>query len=172
VRRVILSAYQATWRDDYEREAALLQMTFAVKMTGIHHIGSTSIPGMPAKPIIDILVAVKDIQRIDLFNASLEQQGYIPKGEYGIPGRRFFIKGSEINHSHHVHIFQEKSGEIPRHLRFRDYLISHADEARQYAQLKTNLANQFPLNIEAYQNGKKQFIGTIDDLAIIWRQKQ
>lgn len=124
---------------------------------------------MPAKSIIDVLMAVKNIQKIDSFNKKMQHMGYIPKGENGIPGRRFFIKGDELHHTHHLHIFQQGNADIDRHLNFRDYLIAHPKEASEYAQLKKELAKRFPLDIDAYQTGKDQFIREIDQKAKIWK---
>lgn len=138
----------------------------------IHHIGSTSIPGMAAKPIIDILMVVKDIQRIDEFNPIMNQNGYHAKGENGITGRRFFFKGSDLIHTFHLHIFQTSSAEIKRHLNFRDFLIAHPKEARQYAQLKIQLSKKYPIEIDAYQEGKNRFIHAIDQQAAVWAGKR
>lgn len=134
----------------------------------IYHIGSTSIPGMAAKPIIDMLMVVKDIQRIDEYNPIMSQMGYHPKGENGIEGRRFFYKGSDLVHTSHLHVFQTGSAEIKRHLNFRDFLIAHPEEARQYALLKIQLSKQYPKDIDAYQEGKNGFIQAIDQEAAIW----
>jgi GrpB-like predicted nucleotidyltransferase (UPF0157 family) len=171
IRQVNLTVHQSSWQDQYEKEASLLKKIFQGEMVEIHHIGSTSIPGMPAKPIIDILMAVQDILKIDQYNSIMQKNGYIPKGENGIPGRQFFIKGTDVNHSHHLHIFQAGSAEINRHLLFRDYLIVHPKEADRYAQLKLKLAKEHSLDIDAYQKGKDAFIKAIDKRAAMWGKK-
>jgi GrpB-like predicted nucleotidyltransferase (UPF0157 family) len=91
----------------------------------------------------------------------------VAKGEFGIPGRRFFYKGSD-RRSHHLHIFQEGSPEIDRHLRFRDFMISHPKEAAEYAQLKRGLASRFRSDIDSYCHGKDAFIKEIDAKAEAW----
>jgi len=165
IRKVTVSAYQPSWQKNYELEAAQLSNIFGEELVEIHHIGSTSIPGMDAKPIIDILLVVHDIQKIDTYNKKLQHTGYIPKGEYGIPGRRFFIKGDELHHTHHIHVFQKGNADITRHIKFRDYLITHPEEAREYARLKHELAIRHHLDIESYQAGKEAFIKQIDQKA-------
>jgi GrpB-like predicted nucleotidyltransferase (UPF0157 family) len=171
-RRVVVIPYQLDWLEKYEIEAAKLMRIFLGEAVQIHHIGSTSIPGMPAKPIIDMLMVVKDIQKIDDFNAIMENNGYTPKGENGIPGRRFFYKGDEMVHIYHLHVFQSGSSEIQRHLAFRDYLIAHPEEAQQYAKLKIGLSNQFPYNIDAYQDGKEELIIMNDYCAADWLRRK
>jgi GrpB-like predicted nucleotidyltransferase (UPF0157 family) len=169
VRKVEVTAYDPLWVKEYEKEAANLNKIFGGELLEIHHIGSTSIPGMHAKPIIDVLMVVNNIQKIDSFNKKMQRTGYIPKGENGMPGRRFFIKGDELHHTHHLHIFQNGHADIARHVNFRDYLIAHPREACEYALLKQALANRYQLDIDAYQSGKEQFIKEIDQKIKVWR---
>lgn len=90
----------------------------------IYHIGSTAIEGIYAKPIIDILAEVEDINNVDNYNEQMKSLGYIPKGEYGIKGRRFFLKGL-YHRTHHVHIFEKGDSQVERYINFRDYMIEH-----------------------------------------------
>ena len=129
-------------------EAEKLNVIFEHEMIAIYHIGSTSVPGLKAKPIIDIMAVVKDINNVDKYNLEMRKIGYVPKGENGIVQRRYFQKGGD-NRTHHVHIFQIGSSEITRHLAFRDYLIAHPDEMKKYGTLKQNLAHKFPLNMNS-----------------------
>jgi len=122
----------------YEEEAIKLRRIFGEQLVAIHHIGSTSIPGLEAKPIIDIMPVVEDINSVDEHNESMREIGYEPKGENGIPERRYFQKGGD-NRSHHVHIFQVGSPHVERHLAFRDYLRTHPIEAREYGDFKQKL---------------------------------
>lgn len=140
------------------------------EVVAIHHIGSTAIPNTWAKPIIDILVEVHDIERIDEFNEEMLQRGYMPRGEFGIPGRRYFRKGSDEARTHHVHAFQTGHPEIERHLNFRDYLIAHPEEAQAYGRLKGILARQFPEAIGCYTEAKSGFIEEMDRRASAWRE--
>jgi GrpB-like predicted nucleotidyltransferase (UPF0157 family) len=169
-RRVIVTAYQPGWHDCFEREALAPKDIFKGEILEIHHIGSTSITGMPAKPTIDMLMVVKDIQQIDRYNPIMSQKGYHAKGENEIEGRRFFFNGNDLVHTFHLHIFQTSSTEIKRHLNFRNFLIAHKEEARQYAQLKIQLSNEYPANVDTYQEGKNEFIKAIDQKAGIWAE--
>lgn len=134
-------------------------------MVAIEHIGSTAIPGIKAKPIIDILLVVRDIERVDAKNNAMQNLGYEALGEYGIPGRRYFRKRKGEEDTHHVHTFQEGNPEVQRHVLFRDYLRAHADEAQAYTRLKERLAEQFQHDIDVYTEGKSGFIQRIDQLA-------
>ena len=117
--------YCSGWPELYRQEAEKISKILGEQLVAIHHIGSTSVPGLPAKPIIDILPVVKEISAVDAHNAQFEALGYEPRGEYGIPGRRFFRKGLE-HRTHHIHIFQESDQpNILRHVAVRDYLRAH-----------------------------------------------
>jgi GrpB-like predicted nucleotidyltransferase (UPF0157 family) len=159
--------YDTAWSAMFREEKKMMRRILKDEVLEIHHIGSTAIPGMYSKPTIDILVVVRKIEKVDDFNAPMSEIGYVAKGEFGIPGRRFFYKGSD-RRSHHLHIFQEGSPEIDRHLRFRDFMISHPKEAAEYAQLKRGLASRFRSDIDSYCHGKDAFIKEIDAKAEAW----
>lgn len=168
VRKVEVCSYNEMWSFMFAEEAEKLKAILGQEMAGIHHIGSTSVPGLTAKPIIDIMPVVKDIHRVDPFNEVMKKIGYEPKGENGIPGRRYFQKGGD-NRTHHVHIYQVGSDEIERHLAFRDYLREHPDVVKSYGDLKMKLAGQFPYDIESYINGKDQPVREIEAEALKWK---
>ncbi|HMD54213.1 MAG TPA: GrpB family protein, partial [Phycisphaerae bacterium] len=103
-------------------------------------------------------------------NAQLQALGYIAMGEYGIPGRRYFRKDDAAgNRTHQIHTFQTGSPQIERHLAFRDFMSTHGEYANQYAALKRRLAEQHPDDIEAYMDGKDEFIKQMDIKAAAWR---
>lgn len=160
--------YCAAWPELYRQEAEKISEILGEQLVTIHHIGSTSVPGLSAKPIIDILPVVKEISAVDAHNAQFEALGYEPRGEYGIPGRRFFRKGIE-RRTHHIHIFQESDHQnILRHVAVRDYLRAHPEAAAAYAALKRKLAAQFPRDIEAYCDGKDSFVKALEQKALAW----
>ncbi len=97
--------YNANWPVMFEQESTLIQHALGTNCLIIHHIGSTSVPGLPAKPIIDILPVVKNILGVDKTTTAMEGLGYQAKGEYGIVFRRFFQKGNNIR-THHVHVYE------------------------------------------------------------------
>jgi GrpB-like predicted nucleotidyltransferase (UPF0157 family) len=103
-------------------------------------------------------VEVQNIETIDKFNEEMKKQVYLPQGDFGISGRRFFIKGTKIHRTHHIHIFQTGNPEIQKHLNFRDYMRQNPEEVVRYAKLKQNLARRFPHDIEKYMAGKNDFI--------------
>lgn len=110
-------------------------------------------PGLEAKPIIDIMPVVRDIILVSEYNHAMQNIGYEPKGENGTKGRRFFQKGG-VNRTHDLHIFQVGSPEIKRHLVFRDYLKAHSEAVNEYGKLKRKLAQQYPYDIESYIRGE------------------
>jgi len=168
MRTIEVVPHDPAWEQAYRTEAAQLFRIFAPRLRCVYHIGSTAIDGIKAKPVIDLLVEVDDIMTFDAYQIPMQRLGYIPKGEYGIKGRRFFIKGAEEHHTHHVHVFQAGHPEIARHLEFRDYLQVHPDESHAYGLLKEELACKFPHDITAYTNGKTGFIKDIEQKAHVW----
>lgn len=153
--------YNPEWPEMFESEAAVIKQALGSNCITIHHIGSTSVPGLSAKPIIDMLPVVRDIQEVDTATKAMESLGYEAKGEFGIAFRRYFQKGKNIR-THNVHVYQESDPEISRYLKFRDWMRSHADDAENYAKLKTELAAKFPQDILSYCNGKDAFVASID----------
>jgi GrpB-like predicted nucleotidyltransferase (UPF0157 family) len=169
-RKVIVVPHDLSWQRAFLDESQHLASALGDNMVNIYHIGSTSIPTIYAKPIIDILIAVKDLAKVDDLIISIEALGYIGMGEFGITGRRFFKKdNSEGIRTHHIHTFETGSPQIDRHLAFRDYLISHPETALEYSELKQQLAQKYPTDIESYMDGKAEFIGEIDEKAARWR---
>lgn len=162
-RTVEVVPYNPNWEQNFKDEAKKIKKIFEEICVDIHHIGSTAIPLVKAKPIIDIMAEVKDINKVDNCNKQMEELGYKALGEYGIPKRRFFQKGGN-NRTHYVHIFQTGNKEIKRHIAFRDYLISHPEKAKEYSSLKEKLEKKYRYDIDKYQEGKDKFIKKIDKL--------
>ena len=171
LRRICVVSHDELWPGLFAAESAALAAAFGGRATEIHHVGSTSVTGLPAKPIIDILVITDDIGQVDSLNPALIALGYEPQGEYGIPGRRFFTKGSDLNRSHHVHVFQQDHPEVGAMLDFRDYLCSHPRQAAEYGRLKEELAVLCEDDIIAYNAGKDAFVKELIGEARAWRQE-
>ena len=163
--------YTSEWLDLYRQEAALLRGVFGDELVEIHHIGSTSVPGLQAKPIIDMMPLVRQIERIDSFNEAMAALGYEAMGELGIAGRRYFRKGGD-DRTHQAHVFQVDDPNVERHLAFRDYLRAHPDVAAQYGELKAKLAQQFPTDIYGYMDGKDAFVKAVEKEAVLWYRNQ
>jgi GrpB-like predicted nucleotidyltransferase (UPF0157 family) len=153
--------YNSQWPQIFEAEAKLIKKALGDNCIAIHHIGSTAIPGLSAKPVIDILPVVKSLIDVDKSVEAMEQIGYEALGEYGIPLRRFFQKGGDMR-THHVHVFEKGNPLILQHLKFRDWLISHPDDAKAYQELKLKLASKFSNDSESYVKGKEIFIQSIE----------
>ncbi|MBT2722593.1 GrpB family protein [Bacillus sp. ISL-46] len=168
MRKTKILSWTEDWGKSYRQEEIKLKKVFKDELIDIFHIGSTSIPTIGyAKPIIDILIVVKDIEKVDLFNDEMRALGYEPRGENGIAGRRYFPKGKD-NRTHHLHIFQVGSEHIKTYLDFKEYLIKNPSEAKKYGELKINLAKQFPNDHYKYQDGKQQFVNELADKAKEW----
>lgn len=158
--KIVLQPYQAAWAEMFQKERLQLEEAFAGLGIDFYHIGSTSIPGCSAKPTIDILGVTGDITAVDAYNEVMSKLRYEAKGEYGMPGRRFFQRKTVS--PVHLHIFEDSNPEVERHLRFRDYLTRYPDKAAEYSQLKLRLAQEFPENINQYILGKEAWIKSID----------
>jgi GrpB-like predicted nucleotidyltransferase (UPF0157 family) len=161
--------HNPAWKSAFEREAARITDTLGDLVTAIHHIGSTAIAGMPAKPIIDVLLEVEDLGRLDRDTPRLEAMGYEAKGEFGIPGRRYFRKENARGaRTHHVQAFEAGSSHVARHLAFRDYMIAHPEAAHTYGALKQRLALEHPDDSEAYTDGKDAYVKDQERRALAW----
>ena len=161
MRKAEVVPWTAKWLELYLEEEDLLRSVFLDELLEIHHIGSTSVPGIGcAKPIIDILAVVRDIDKVDDCNERMMRCGYTPRGENGIAGRRYFTKGG-IRRTHHVHVYEAGHINIARHLNFKAYLMHHPEEARAYGELKRRLAREFPDDVRAYQEGKEDMVAEL-----------
>lgn len=155
-------AYNNEWPGMFEAEAKLIKQVFGDNCLAIHHIGSTAIPGLAAKPIIDILPVVKNILEVDTVNTGMEKLGYEAKGEYGMLFRRYFQKGGD-HRTHQVHVYENGNPEIERYLKFRDWMRAHAADRETYGKLKQELAEKYPNDILSYCMGKDVFVASIDN---------
>lgn len=168
--QVVVVPHDSRWAAMFRDEAARVATALGANVVAAHHIGSTAIPTIWAKPILDLLVEVGDVAAIDLRNAAMESLGYEPRGEFGIPGRRFFRKDDDRGvRTHHVHAFAAGDPQVGRHLAFRDFMLAHADWARRYDELKRRLVAECDGDIERYMDGKDPFIKEVDALAAVWR---
>lgn len=171
IRKIEVVEYDKIWPELFQKEADLIREIFKDEIVEIYHIGSTSVPGLKAKPIIDIMPVVNNIENIDKYNEKMKNLGYEPKGEYGIKGRRFFMKGGE-DRTHHVHMFQEDNVEaIERHLAVRDYLRVNKEEAEKYGYIKTEGALKYPNDIKGYCDYKDKFVKYLEKKALCWKNK-
>ncbi|QVY61759.1 GrpB family protein [Cytobacillus gottheilii] len=167
MRKVEVSPYNSDWIKLFESEAEKIKLIFGRDLLAIHHIGSTAVEGLSAKPVIDIMPIVHNVYRVDAHNEAMISLGYEPKGENGIRGRRYFQKGGN-DRTHHIHIYQEGSIDIARHIAFRDYLRNHPKIKELYGELKMQLASIYPYDIDAYIKGKEPLVKQIEQKALQW----
>jgi GrpB-like predicted nucleotidyltransferase (UPF0157 family) len=172
--RVEVVPHNPTWRNEFESESKQVTLALGENVVAVHHIGSTAIPNIYAKPVIDLLVEVKDITQVDERNYAMEALDYEVMGEFGLPGRRYFRKDNEAGvRTHHVHTFEAVSPESERHLAFRDYMIAHLEDAQQYSELKRALVKKLHgSDIKGYMDGKDGFIKQIEKRAVAWSRLQ
>ncbi|HIY63369.1 MAG TPA: GrpB family protein [Candidatus Mediterraneibacter stercoripullorum] len=158
--------YDPEWPLKYMRERDKITEILKDNCISIYHIGSTSVPGLAAKPIIDIMVAVRSLERVDMAAEKFADIGYEYLGEFGIAGRRYLRKGGD-ERTHQIHIFQADDwNNIGRHLAFRDYMRTHEKERDEYAKIKKDLAQKFPYDIDGYCKGKENFVREMEERAL------
>jgi GrpB-like predicted nucleotidyltransferase (UPF0157 family) len=167
--RVLVVPYDPQWPREFEREADEVRDALGATLLAIHHIGSTSIPGIHAKPVIDMLAVVADLAQLDARSDEMRRLGYQAMGEFGIAGRRYFRRDDAAGRrTHQLHAFADGSPHVTRHLAFRDFLRAHPEPARAYGELKRKLAAARPDDIEAYMDGKDALIKEMERQALAW----
>jgi GrpB-like predicted nucleotidyltransferase (UPF0157 family)/aminoglycoside phosphotransferase (APT) family kinase protein/GNAT superfamily N-acetyltransferase len=155
--RIEVTPYNQNWPNLFETEANAIKEALGDNCIEIHHIGSTSVPRLAAKPIIDMIPVVRDIALVDASSPNMIALGYEVKGEYGMLFRRYFKKDG-----YNIHVYESGSGEIDRCIKFRDWMRYHPVDRDAYAALKQKLAEQFPNDILSYCTGKDEFVAAID----------
>ena len=159
-KKVRLLSYNPEWKKLYKKEEKLLRSAIG-EYVDIQHVGSTSIPGCKAKPIIDIAVGVKSLKLGEKCIKPLEKLGYEYKQDAGIKGRHFFAKGSEMYRTHYVHIEKINGKLWKNHILFRDYLRSHKEVVKKYNELKEKLAKKYKDDRDTYTVKKGPFMKRI-----------
>ena len=161
VTSIIIAPYDPQWPILFEQEKHLLIEALNKWPLIIEHIGSTAVPGLAAKPIIDIMIGIESLEMANPeFIAALAHLGYeyVPEYEKEIPDRRYFRKNSQEGvRTHQIHVAQQASEFWHRHLTFRDYLRTHPEAAQEYAELKQHLATMYT-DTQEYAQAKSDFI--------------
>lgn len=166
---ITLVDYDPLWPEQFSEEAARIEAALGDSIVVIEHFGSTAVPGLSAKPVIDLLVAVRSLTEARTRAVpALEALGYGYWRDDPAPDRLFFVKGLPPNgpRTHHVHVVEQTASHDPRlgeftfanRLLFRDYLRAHPEEAEHYAALKRSLLVQFSEDREAYTSGKTEYV--------------
>ncbi len=162
--------YDPNWPVVFSRLAAVIKHQLGQAVQSIEHVGSTSVPGLPAKPIIDLDVVIAEEAELPQVCALLAELGYQHQGNQGIEGREAFKREDETVPwtepraewmTHHLYVCPANSRELARHLAFRDYLRSHPDARAAYGELKQQLAEQYTYDRDGYTEAKTEFISKI-----------
>jgi GrpB-like predicted nucleotidyltransferase (UPF0157 family) len=168
---VILEEYRPEWSKWFERLCSFLDCKLDPHVIRIEHVGSTSIQGMIAKPIIDFDIVIR-ISDFDEIRNRLEVIGYSHQGDLGIPEREAFVlTNDELKEQlppHHLHVCDINSKELHRHIAFRDYLREHPEDAGKYSELKIHLVNEHSGDRELYIQGKDCLVREILEKALRW----
>jgi GrpB-like predicted nucleotidyltransferase (UPF0157 family) len=162
-KNVELVAYSPAWKKYFEKEKLGLTKLLRNNLVEVHHIGSTAITSIVAKPTLDILVEVHTLDGIEAFKSEFERAGLILTDEFDREERLYFIRlaADGITHLSHIHIFDRSSEHIQNHLDFRDYLNAEIEVAKEYENLKVTLKEKFENSPELYSAGKNEFITTV-----------
>lgn len=169
-KKVELFSYNPAWKKLYQEEAKILRSVIGKYILDIQHVGSTSIPGAKAKPIIDIAIGVENLKKAEKCVKPLTNLGYEYKYNAGVRGRRFFAKGSEKNRTHYIHIIKLNGRQWKNYTLFRDYLKKHKRTVKEYNELKEKLAKKYKNDRYTYTAKKDSFIKGIikkADLAVL-----
>ncbi len=160
---IVIAEYNPQWPTLYEKEKEQILSVIGHRAIAIEHVGSTSVPGLGAKPIIDIMLAIRHLDDASACIVPLQDIGYeyAPEFEALMPERRFFRRFSLGVRTHHLHLVEITSKFWEHHLLFRNFLRNHSEAAQQYYRLKQELAAQFRGDREAYTDAKTQFIESI-----------
>ena len=169
---IVVSDYDPNWPTFFEQESTRIRNTLGSLALAIEHVGSTAVPGLPSKPIIDLLVGVPRLEEaMERCIAPIEALGYryIPEYASWLPGELFFRKGPPGPWTHHMHLMEPSHPRWEALLVFRDYLRIHPEAARAYADIKRALAASSKDDIKAYRTGKSVFVENTTAKARAWR---
>jgi GrpB-like predicted nucleotidyltransferase (UPF0157 family) len=167
---VQLCVHSPEWAAVARRESARLAQVLGENLVEVEHIGSTAIPGIKAKPTIDLLPVVRQLAAVDALADAIRNLGYDWRGEFGLPGRRYctFNDPNTGERIVNVHIFEQGSPTIDRLLAFRDYVRAHPPEAQAYELEKIRAAAQHPHDSLAYNDAKSDWIKACELRALVW----
>ena len=165
---VELVPHNLAWASQAASESLRLASAIGDTLVRIEHIGSTAIPGIAAKPTIDLMPIVRDLAMLDARQPEVEALGYVWRGEFGIAGRRYCILQENGRRLFHVHCYKAGAPEIAVHLAFRDYLRAHSGEARAYEAEKRKAASAYPQDSLAYNAAKADWIAACNARASAW----
>ena len=160
--------YDPAWEEKFELEAAAIRGVLGSVAVRVDHVGSTSVPGLPAKPIIDINISVSDIDAVDLYRRPLEGIGYLFVPVPESPDFHFFGKPEKRPRTYHIHVCEAASLDERRHLAVRDYLRGHPEQVAAYGAFKRAIAQRHPGDRLAYIAEKDPYVEELEVRALEW----
>jgi GrpB-like predicted nucleotidyltransferase (UPF0157 family) len=168
---IVIVDYDPSWPAAFAALRAPVAAAFGPIAVAIEHVGSTAVPGLAAKPVIDLDVAIRVEADLVAAIERLAPLGYVYEGDNGIPGRAAFACPPQLAR-HHLYVCTHDSTEYRRHLLFRDYLRAHAEVATAYGTLKRQLAEQYRTQRAAYVEAKGPFVRETLAQAEDWARRQ
>lgn len=162
--KVHLTHYDPIWPERFQQEKKLLAAALQPLQAQIEHMGSTAVPGLAAKPIIDIMIGLEDFAQADTLIPIIQKLGYDydPEWQVGMPERRYFVKRQQEVRTHHIHMVEAGSEFWNRHLMFRNYLRNNPHIRDEYASLKWELVKRDWQELNDYANAKTAFIRRVE----------
>lgn len=162
---VKLVPHSGEWQKRFEEEKARIVSCLRGRIATVEHVGSTAIPGVPAKPILDIAIGIPEIGDVWEYVEAFERVGYEYRGDRGGSEDHALAKGPEGSRTHYAHIVSLDGSKWKEYVQFRDYLRTHEEMRRKYAVLKSGLAERYASNRHLYTEGKQEFIGQVIEMA-------
>jgi GrpB-like predicted nucleotidyltransferase (UPF0157 family) len=171
---VELHDHDPSWLEDARLEASRLMAVLGGAIEGVHHIGSTAIPGIKAKPILDLMPVTISLAALDTCRSKFEGLGYVWWGEYGLPGPRYCTLDDPETGRRliQLHCYEQNSADIIRHLAFRDYLKAISALAREYELEKLRCRELYPADSHAYSDWKSAWVGLVEAQAVAWWKRE
>jgi GrpB-like predicted nucleotidyltransferase (UPF0157 family) len=157
MKQVVVVDYDQNWPSVFEELRLLIWPTLRDLAISVEHVGSTAVPGLRAKPVIDACIVVESRELVRPAIERIEGLGYVHRGTLGVPDREAFKRPDHLPR-HHLYLSPRDAVSLKNQIGVRDYLRAHPDIAREYGELKTELARRFPDDIDAYIDGKTEFI--------------
>jgi len=165
---IVLVPHDPSWAQAAAAESARWREVLGAVCSEVLHLGSTAIPGIAAKPVLDLFPVVVSLEAFETLRTEIEALGYEWRGEFGIAGRRYCVRVVDGKRRFNAHTFAQGSSQIARHRHFRDYLIAHPEETRAYEVVKVAAARAHQQDLSAYNDFKSEWIRACDERAAAW----
>jgi GrpB-like predicted nucleotidyltransferase (UPF0157 family) len=157
-RKYSVVPYNSAWKDRFREIAEIVQAIFGDSAIAIEHVGSTSVPELSGKPVIDVLIIVENITVADTFKGKMEEAGFSALGEYLMPDSRFFMKEVDGERLCNLHIFPKDHSHVKEMLQLRDYFRNHPETVEEYSKLKIELFQKYPEDYGSYRKYKDEWM--------------